>query len=115
MAHRARPPHDGSLTVIPGFVDFHAEHNADFPWAKYPSRSEPGAIEVITFSQFAEATHRVAHKVRPARQGSDGEVVTLLIHCDTILYVTTLAGLIRANIVVSAATIFASSPMLRKL
>lgn len=96
------PPLDGSLTVIPGFVDFHAQHNADFPWTKFPSRTHPGQADAITFVQFAQATHRVAHKVRPRRQGSDGEVVTLLIHCDTILYVATLAGLMRANIVVSA-------------
>lgn len=102
------PPHDGSLTVIPGFVDFHAEHNTDFPWAKFPSRTHHGQAEVITFVQFAQATHRVAHRARPHRHGSDGTVVTLLIHCDTILYVATLAGLIRANIVVSGSSCYLS-------
>lgn len=101
MISPLRPPHDGSLTVVPGFVDFHAQHNPDLPWAKFPSRTHPGQAETISFIQFAQATHRVAHKVRPHRQGSDGEVVTLLIHCDTILYVTTLVGLMRANVAVS--------------
>ena len=104
MAQRIIPPHDGSLTLIPGFVDFHAEHNAGLPWAKYSSRTDPRVVECITFSQFSEATHRVAHAVRPNRQGSDGQVVTLLIHCDTVLYLATLVGLVRAGYVVSART-----------
>ena len=37
---------------------------------------------------------------RPGRRGSEREVVILLIHTDTILYVSLLAGLIRAGIVV---------------
>lgn len=96
------PPLDGSLTVIPGFLDFHAERHPERAWALFPSRTDPTQAESISFGEFAKASHRFAHLVRPGRAGKDGEVVTLLIHCDTILYLAVLTGLIRAGIVVRA-------------
>lgn len=94
------PPLDGTLTVLPGFVNFHAEHNPDLPWAKFPSASQPEEIESITFLEFSRATHRIAHALRHERAGKDGEVVAVLIHCDSILYLALLAGMVRAGLVV---------------
>ena len=94
------PPLDGSLNVLPGFVDFHAEHNPFDPWVKFPSRSEAGKVDCLTFQDFAEATHRVAHAMRPVGTGRNGEVVAIVINCDAILYLALLAGLIRAGLVV---------------
>lgn len=91
---------DGSVTVIPGFIDFHAEHSPNRPWVKFPSTTEGEKHKALTFLDFAQATHRVAHILRPGRHGVDGEVVALLIHCDTVLYLATLAGVIRAGLVV---------------
>lgn len=71
------------------------------PWVKFPSDTHPDQAEAISFAQFAQATHTAAHKVRPYRQGSNGSAVTLLLPCDIILYVAALAGLIRANVIVS--------------
>ncbi|KAI0337721.1 acetyl-CoA synthetase-like protein [Trametopsis cervina] len=93
------PPLDGSLTVIPGFVDFHATHNPQHPWVLFPSFEDPTQPITFTFSELAKATHRVAHRVRPGRKGEDGEVVALLIHTDAILYSALIQGLIRAGIV----------------
>ena len=104
MAQPRRPPLDGSLTVVPGFVDFHAEHNPDLPWTKFPSRADPTKAESISFAEFARASHRVAHYIRPHRQGGDGEVVAVLIHCDSVLYVAVIAGFIRAGVVVRHLT-----------
>lgn len=93
------PPLDGSVDILPGLVDFHAQHNPDLPWAIFPSAS--GGVASITFSEFAKATHRIAHIVRPDRAGPDGEVVAVAVNCDTILYVALLVGMIRAGVVVS--------------
>ena len=95
------PPTDGSILVLPGFADFHAVHNPDLPWARFPSREDPTKSEAITFAQFANATHRIAHTFRPHRQGDhDGEVVGVIINCDSILYCATIVGLVRAGFVV---------------
>ena len=94
------PPRDGSITVMPGFVDFQAQHRPNDPWVIFPSKTEPQAIESVSFSELAEASHRIAHFVRPEKKGNDGEVVAVFIHCDTILYLALLAGLVRAGFVV---------------
>ncbi|KAH9928993.1 hypothetical protein B0H21DRAFT_700203 [Amylocystis lapponica] len=89
------PPTDGSIPVIPGFLDFHAERNPTYPMFVFPSDDIPS----ISFREFAEATHRIAHILRPTRSGPDGAVVAVLIHCDTILYDALLVGIIRAGMV----------------
>jgi acyl-CoA synthetase (AMP-forming)/AMP-acid ligase II len=96
----ARPPLDGSISVLPGFADFHAKHNPDREWARLASQGDLPYTS-ISYTQFADATHRVAQHFRPDRTHAKGEVVALLIHCDTILYVALFVGLIRAGFVVS--------------
>ena len=104
--HVAIPPVDGSITVLPGFVDFQAEHNPDRPWVLYPSKDSPTGIESISYSEFSQATHRVAHILRPRREGPEGEVVALLIHTDSLLYATVLIGMTRAGLVVCVHILF---------
>lgn len=89
---------DGSIPVLPGFLDFHAANNPGRPWALFTSPT--GGSSSISFEELARATHRLAHSVRPNRYGSDGEVVALVANCDTILYVAAIIGLIRAGLVV---------------
>lgn len=91
------PPLDGSLPVIPGFVDFQAQYNDDKPWVVFPVGSP---IESISYKQFADATHRMARALRPDGARANGEVVAVIIHCDSVLYLALLAGLIRAGFVV---------------
>ncbi|GJE90357.1 acetyl-CoA synthetase-like protein [Phanerochaete sordida] len=92
-----RPPLDGSLPVLPGFVDFHAEHNPERPWALLSAGPEL-PVETVTFAEFARATHRIAHALRPDRAGPDDEVVAVLVNCDSVLYLALLAGMIRAGL-----------------
>ena len=61
------PPLDGSLSVLPGFVDFHATHNAELPWALLSAGPEL-PVQSVSFAQYARATHRVAHALRPVRR-----------------------------------------------
>ena len=100
MAHPSVfPPIDGSLAPFPGFIDFHAEHNGDLPWVIHPSQDSTSTRE-ISYTELSAATHRIAHALRPGRQGPEGEVVGLLLHTDTVLYVALLAGMLRAGLVV---------------
>lgn len=95
------PPADGSLSVLPGFLDFHAEHNPNRPWVIFPSDSQASGTSSISFGEFAKATHRVAHHVRPGRQDSELQVVGIVAHTDAVLYMAVIVGLMRAGIVVS--------------
>ena len=94
------PPRDGSITVMPGFVDFQAQHRPNDPWVIFPSKTEPQAIESVSFSELAEASHRIAHFVRPEKKGNDGEVVVIVANCDALLYTSLLVGIIRAELTV---------------
>lgn len=95
-----QPPLDGSIPALPGFVDFHAAHNPSRRWALLAPESG-SEVKPITFLEFADATHRIAHLLRPDPSEAKGEVVALLIHCDTILYLALMVGLIRAGFTVS--------------
>ena len=95
------PPVDGSVPVIPGFIDFHAVHNPDRAYAVFPSEKLPSGISSVSFSELAKATHRVAHYYRPGRNGPELEVVAVMVDTDTVLYTTLLMGLMRAGIAVS--------------
>ncbi|KZT23998.1 putative aminoadipate reductase [Neolentinus lepideus HHB14362 ss-1] len=98
MAPRTLPPLDGSITVLPGFVDFHHKHNPDLPILRY---APDGSDEVvnISFAEFSRATHRMAHAIRSKDTGKDREVVALMAHCDTVLYLPLMVAMVRAGLV----------------
>lgn len=98
MSSPRSPPLDGSVTVVPGLVDFHAKHNPDLPWVVFPSRCARDGVASVTFREFADATHKVAYAYRPQRSGCDGEVAAILLNCDVMHYIAVSCGLIRAGI-----------------
>lgn len=95
-----RPPLDRSLITLVDFIDFNAENNGDLPWVHYLTTSPAADVATLTFGDFAAASHRLAHTFRPGREGRDGQVVAVLMHTDTVLYLAVLAGLLRAGFVV---------------
>lgn len=104
MMNSPIPPFDGSLTTLPEIADYIATGQyKDRPWFVFPARDAPQAPVELSFREVARASHRVAHIARPARDGPEREVVAMLLHTDTVLYVTALLGLFRAGFVVSAA------------
>lgn len=104
-------PLDGSLPTLPDIADFYAQHNGDRPWLIFPSKSSPEDVETITYAEMVRASHRVAHILRPGREGPEREVIALLLNTDTVLYVAVVLGLLRAGFVVScsAHSLYASS------
>lgn len=97
------PPLDGSITVLPGFADFQAAHNPSSPWVVFPSIGDPTESTSVSFLELAKATHRMAHALRPGRTGDEGQVVAVLVHCDAILYLPLVIGMVRAGLKVSCS------------
>ncbi|KZT05750.1 putative aminoadipate reductase [Laetiporus sulphureus 93-53] len=93
------PPLDGSIPVLPGFLDFHAQHNPTRPMYHLISEDEKLSNTTISFQQFAYATHRVARLFHSIHSTPGRPVVALLINCDTVLYHALLVGLVRAGLV----------------
>ncbi|KAK2461112.1 hypothetical protein APHAL10511_006891 [Amanita phalloides] len=86
------PPLDGSL-FFPDMVNFHMERNPTFPAFVYANENVTDALTEISFLEFGRAAHRIAHVLRPSRQGRDGEVVMIIANTDTILYHAVTTGL----------------------
>ncbi|KAH9932151.1 hypothetical protein B0H21DRAFT_699704 [Amylocystis lapponica] len=94
------PPLDETLAIFPHFVDFHAQHNPTRPFHVFPSPNPSSTNTIaLSFLDFANATHRVAHIIRPGRAGLDGAVVAVLINADVTLYHALIVGLTRAGLI----------------
>lgn len=94
------PPLDGSVTALPGLVDFQAKHNPHHPWVAFPSTYPRNQSTYITYLEFCKATHRVAHHVHANDAMSAGQVVALVVRCDIVVYLAYMLGLIRAGYMV---------------
>ena len=94
------PPLDGSLPTIPDIADYVAKQSPNSPWFVFPSKEDPMKSAQISCAEVVEASHRIAHILRPGRRGSEREVVALLLNTDTVLYAALLLGLLRAGFVV---------------
>ena len=94
------PPLDDSIRILPGFIDFHAEHHPSLSAYAFGSREDSSVLTRVSYAEFAEASHRAAHIVRPGRKGQDGDIVAILINTDALLYLALLTGIARTGLVV---------------
>ncbi|KIJ16134.1 hypothetical protein PAXINDRAFT_76105 [Paxillus involutus ATCC 200175] len=92
------PPLDCSL-LFPDLINFHMERNPTFPMFMYPNEMVPGTTTEISFLEFGRAAHRVAHMLRPSRQGPDAQVVMVVANTDTILHHAVVTGISMAGLV----------------
>lgn len=98
-AERLVPPLDGSITVLPGFIDFQGKHNPNKPWVLFPPTG-PSTRTSLTYGELSDATHRIAYTYRPDGVRADGEIMGVIAHPDSVLYLTLVAGLARAGFIV---------------
>jgi hypothetical protein len=73
----------------------------------FPSRT--GDVGVIIYRDFALGCQRFMRAVCPQVPVTRGEVVGLLLQCDTLMYQTAICGLVRAGLTVSTDE-WSSSP-----
>jgi acyl-CoA synthetase (AMP-forming)/AMP-acid ligase II len=78
-------------------LDFHHRNNATRPYAVWSSSS---GVVSLSWLEYARGTHRLAKIFSSATPGSR-EVVALLLVCDTLMYTSTILGLLRAGFSVS--------------
>lgn len=95
-------PLDGSL-LFADLVNFHIAKNGSHPIYVYANDAPSRGTTDIRFLEFGRAAHRVAHALRPARQGKEGQVVMLIATIDTLLYHALVAGMLVSGLVVSNA------------
>lgn len=87
--------------LLPDAIEFNVANNAAQPFYTFADSSTLNGTKTISHLEFGRAAHRIAHILRPKRNGAEGEVVALLLQTDTVLYHAILAGLIVAGCVVN--------------
>lgn len=92
------PPLDGSL-FLPEMVEFNANYNTTHPFYTFHDEHLNDLCH-ISHLEFYRACQRVAHAVRPNRQGPDNDIIAIIANCDTILYQALTMGIIYAGLVV---------------
>lgn len=90
---------------LPEVIDFNLQHNADHPGFTYAAKGT-SELATITYLEFGRAAHRVAHRLRPNREGQDAHVVALMGLVDTPLYLAVSAGINTAGFLVSIPITF---------
>ncbi|KAF7343921.1 General substrate transporter [Mycena venus] len=85
--------------LIPEVIAWNAENHPADPCYLFAPTDPSAPVVTVTQLEFSRATQRVAHFLRPNREGPDGEVVAVIALSDTLLYLAILAGLITANCV----------------
>ncbi|RDB20740.1 Non-canonical non-ribosomal peptide synthetase FUB8 [Hypsizygus marmoreus] len=96
--HPVLPLGDSRALTVAETLDFHLEHNAEYPFYVFsPAEGEQNTI--ITHLEFARASHRAAHLVRPRQEGNSGRVVGVIALVDAMTYQATIAGLIKAGLI----------------
>ncbi|KIP12212.1 hypothetical protein PHLGIDRAFT_508051 [Phlebiopsis gigantea 11061_1 CR5-6] len=94
-----RAPLDESLPTLPHIADFYATYNHDAPWLMYPFKGLGDRPGTISYGEMARASHRVAHILRPGREGPEREVIAVILNTDTVLYAAVILGLMRAGFI----------------
>ena len=85
-------------------VDFHLEHNPEYPFSRLPPRQ--GQELTVTWRELSEAVHCAGYALRASVGSFDvasppASVVGLLIPDDGLPYITTQLALIRIGLIVS--------------
>ncbi|KAH7882112.1 putative aminoadipate reductase [Phlebopus sp. FC_14] len=91
------PPLDGSLFPHE-MLEFNATRNPNHPMFIFWDE-DINSVRSISHLEFYRTCQRIAHTLRPNRQGQDYEVVAIIANCDTILYHALFIGLIYAGLV----------------
>ncbi|KAJ7636839.1 acetyl-CoA synthetase-like protein [Roridomyces roridus] len=89
-------PLDCSLNFAE-IIDFHlSQENRG---TAYSFTDEKGCVTDVSRFEFARAAHRVAHLVRPGREGSEGQRLAIIASTDSLIYQTLVAGCLKAGVV----------------
>ncbi|KAI6117048.1 hypothetical protein EDD16DRAFT_1708011 [Pisolithus croceorrhizus] len=94
---RIYPPVDGSL-FVPEMLEYNVQHSPYHSFFVYPDEHSKD-LRSISNLEFYRASQRVAHAIRPGRQGQDKEVVGIVANVDSILYQALFMGIIYAGLI----------------
>jgi acyl-CoA synthetase (AMP-forming)/AMP-acid ligase II len=86
--------------TFPELIDYHLENNPNRTFTLFPGDSVDDEPSGISYLEFGRATQRFARAVRPDAPVKYGETVGIIANCDSLMYITAVAGLARAGLTV---------------
>ncbi|KIK65759.1 hypothetical protein GYMLUDRAFT_194612 [Collybiopsis luxurians FD-317 M1] len=81
---------------LPDLLDFHLEHNSDFPIFVFNEAGSTQRTE-ISMLEYVRAAHRVGKAIHGDSQS--GDVIAIVANIDTLLYSALITGIIKAGLV----------------
>jgi acyl-coenzyme A synthetase/AMP-(fatty) acid ligase len=82
-------------------IDYHLEHNPYDTFTVFPGESVGDEPSRISFLEFGRASHRFARAIYPDAPVKEREVVGIVVNADSLMWITALAGIVRAGATVS--------------
>lgn len=83
---------------LPDLLDFHLEHNPDFPVFVYAEPVSTRTTE-IRMLEYVRAAHRIGKAIRGDSQ--PGDVIAIVANIDALVYSALIVGIMKAGLVVS--------------
>ena len=108
--------HGPSALGLEKLVDFHLEHNPDYPFARLSPRQDQELT--VTWRELSEAVHRAGHALHSSVGSFDDAsppVVGLLIPDDGLPYITIQLALIRIGLIVSCTLLLGIQFLIKHL
>jgi acyl-coenzyme A synthetase/AMP-(fatty) acid ligase len=91
--------------TVPELIDYYLEHHPDETFAIYPGEKVGDELCRISYLEFARATHRCARAMFPDAPAKEKEVIGVIVNADSLMWITAIAGIIRAGHTVSTSTV----------
>jgi acyl-CoA synthetase (AMP-forming)/AMP-acid ligase II len=86
--------------TLPELIDYHLDNNPDCTFTVFPGKSVDDGPSLISYLEFGRAVQRFARAVCPDAPVIRGEIVGIIANCDSLTYITAIAGLTRAGLTV---------------
>jgi hypothetical protein len=103
MSYTIAPVSDETLEAlsVAELIDYHLERNPDQSFTVFPGEYTGEELSRISFLEFGRACHRFARAIYPNAPFKENEVVGVVVNADSLMWMTALAGIIRAGATVS--------------
>jgi acyl-CoA synthetase (AMP-forming)/AMP-acid ligase II len=95
--------------TLPELIDHHLKHNPRCTFAVFPGESVGDEPSRISFLEFGRAVQRFARAVSPDAPVNQSETVGIIANCDSLMYMTAIAGLARAGLTVRSSLLMSRS------
>jgi ATP-dependent protease HslVU (ClpYQ) peptidase subunit len=94
-----------ALTVAE-LIDYYLEHHTGDTFTVFPGEHAGDELSHLSFLEFGRASHRFARAIYPDAPVNKKEAACVIINADSLMWITAIAGIIRAGCTVRSVYCF---------